>query len=151
MKPAAHAVSVSAAVIAKCQPRGGSLQAAWKTTTTKETFGHDRNSILDWFIFLPLFSLPLIPNSALPFRGVIFATSSPCPLKFCPQHVASLARSIKSLLSLHSSPYIRSFVLHFYLPPLCFTFSPSPPISCCMPAKLPLPTTYLYPDSAANN
>lgn len=67
MKPAALTVSVSAAVIAKPQPRGVSLQAAWKTTTTKETFGQDRNSILCWFILLPLSSLLLIPSCALPF------------------------------------------------------------------------------------
>lgn len=53
---ASSSCCVSAAVIAKLQPRGASLQAARKTTTVKETFGHDRNSILYWFIFLPLSS-----------------------------------------------------------------------------------------------
>lgn len=79
MKPAALAVSVCAAVLAKPQPRGVSLQAAWKTTTTKETFGQERNSILCWFILLPLSPLPLNPSCALPFPS----SSSPFALYAC--------------------------------------------------------------------
>lgn len=125
MKPAVHAVSVSTAVIAKSQPRGASLQAAWKTTAAKKTFGHDRNSILYWLWFLPLFSLPLIPNSALPFHGIICATSPPFPLKFYPWHVNSSACPFNPFL-----PSFLSFCLSFFLPcpyiPDSFFFFTSP-------------------------
>lgn len=123
-----------------------------KTTTAKETFGHDRSSILCWFIFFQLASLPLIPSSALPFLVIIRTTSSPFfPLQFYAQHV-TFACPFNPVLPIypHFFPPLLSYLLLLRLT-FYFSLPPIPPVSLYMPAKLPLPSTYLYPDSAANN
>lgn len=120
MKLVAHAVSVSAAVIAKPQPWGDSLQAAWKTTTAKETFGHNRNSILHGVRFFPLCFVLKIPSSALFFHYLwqIFT--------FPPQ-IPSLACSFFLLFLKPPSSFLPSF-LNFTSS--CHTFSP--PLPSCL-------------------
>lgn len=146
MKSAAHSLPVCAAVRVKPQLWGDSLQAACKTTTANETFGNDRNTIFLWvYIFLSLHLL--IPSSAL--ICVIFL---PFPLNFFTCYVISPACFLNPLLSFfRPSPYI----LNSFLPATSFlalrSLPPFPPVSCCTLAKLLLPTTYLYPGSAANN
>lgn len=123
MKPAALAVSVCAAVLAKPQPRGVSLQAAWKTTTTKETFGQERNSILCWFILLPLSPLPLNPSCALPFPS----SSSPFALYAC---CVLLFHSASPLIL----PCVSSVV---YFPPPPPFFFPSSTLHLTFSSSLP--------------
>ncbi len=104
-----------------------------KTTTAKEAFGHDRNSILCWFIFLPLSPLLLISSSAPPFLGCMHHTSSPFPIY-----------AILGMLLLVAA-YIPSFCTYTHFFPL----HPSPPYILFLPSSLPpSPLLLLYASQA---
>lgn len=152
MKPAALTVSVSAAVIAKPQPRGVSPSCLKNNNNEGNIWtGQEQHPLL---VYITPALLSAV-NSQL--CSSFSSSSSPFPLYFYACHVTfacAFNPNLPHVFSILSSPpYLHFF---FYLPPpLCLTFSfslpPSPRLSCYLAAKLPLPTTYLYPGSAANN